>query len=775
MKNPSFKFLAVLILSSFLIFSCSNDKKSDDNPTGPNDDEVIKTEQREGQLNIAEGSTVQTDQMEVVTFAGSSNLDQNGGFDVNAPDAVNYQVLMFNSKTTNKPIYLGLYNPATDKVSASDTSTALALTLFNPNLIYTTQIQREQYLQAVQQTGKFQELLAQLKTVYQTDAENALDYEKNPVIYQLAAQAMVEALESMGGSLHKSNNILSDPPSIEDVAGDKIKFVNPRHIYYGAGIYRNENTLINVATVNRAESLVSFQFGWPPVAFLQPEETEYSLGDGSFKIYFVKGFDFSKIANWDDPTGRATLLNTGRTIMYVLELIIGVLPDYDIATLPNHISIDVEQGYKLTKAVAEGKAGDFLIGFCDVIYENKEEIAYWLFQETQSNAVHHFLDATTDIFRRLTLVLELLGYVNEQGPFVWDLVFAPREATYYITQQNGVISSTELNNSPTAEFSIDPPAGVIGTTFTYNASDSYDDHDSFSELQFRWDWNGDGTFDTGWSSNHQATHSYSESGAYVVVLEVKDSGGLVGTVTHTLNVGGGAGTATHVKLFRDNLPWDSNSMIAMLESLGFTEGTGPNTYEIINSSQFSTVPLIPGEDLIIISNDQNQTFYNNYAAAQVRFTNFVYMGGSMFWEACDQGWAQGSMASAGVVLPGNIETHFDYDYMNYVTNQNLPLVSGLPSQMDHNYASHESFVNLPDGTTIYCVSESNEATLIEFNLGGGWIIVTGQPLEHQYENIYGNSDMEELLPRIVAYFTGKSLPKLLPRNSIKPSKIPTHK
>jgi hypothetical protein len=32
--------------------------------------------------------------------------------------------------------------------------------------------------------------------------------------------------------------------------------------------------------------------------------------------------------------------------------------------------------------------------------------------------------------------------------------------------------------------------------------------------------------------------------------------------------------------------------------------------------------------------------------------------------------------------------------------------------------------------------------------------MTGQPLEHQYTHIYGANDMEELLPRIVSYFTG---------------------
>jgi hypothetical protein len=216
--------------------------------------------------------------------------------------------------------------------------------------------------------------------------------------------------------------------------------------------------------------------------------------------------------------------------------------------------------------------------------------------------------------------------------------------------------------------------------------------------------------------------------------------------------------ANHVKLFMDVNPWDSDAIIELLTSEGFTQGTGPNTYEIILSSEMGTVSLIPGVDLVIICDDQHQTFYNNYAQNQVRFTNFVYMGGSILWEACDYGWNEGLMADAGIILPGNIVSDLKWDYYNYVTDQNLPLVAGLPYQMDHNYASHERFIEVPDGTTVYCVDSDSEPTLIECNLGDGWIIVSGQPLEHQYDHIYGSPDMEELLPRIIAYFTGNPLP-----------------
>ena len=55
------------------------------------------------------------------------------------------------------------------------------------------------------------------------------------------------------------------------------------------------------------------------------------------------------------------------------------------------------------------------------------------------------------------------------------------------------------------------------------------------------------------------------------------------------------------------------------------------------------------------------------------------------------------------------------------------------------------------------MNEEAVPTLVEFSLGDGWVILSGQPLEHQYDRVYGSPDMEELLPRIVEYFTGKPI------------------
>ena len=764
------KLVVLLLFLSALLWSCQGNKKD---ATGPDGGAALKTETRQGKLHIPQEADINAGDLQVISFAEGKDVGQDGSFSVKANEASSYQVLMFTDKVSGKPVFLGIYDPDAKKVMASDTSTALALTLFNPYLILTDQVSRESYLSAVKRMDKFAELLKALQNAYADNAQNALDYAQNPVIFQLAVQTMQAAMESLGEGravgMMKPAKVNLDPPYIQDVAGAEIKFVNPRFVWYAAGVYPNDGNLKEVVTVQRKEQIMTFDWGWPPYYYSDPAETKYKLGDGTFRIFLTRGLNFAKFGQWNDPEGRATICNSAQLVVYILELAIGNMNFFSndlLLSFPDHFHVSGEQSFAFGEAIGSKDMGKIITTVSEIVANNLDALSYWIWQQQANNAQKAFLDNAFAFFSNTTQVLKILGYLNEQIPFISDLIFSPREVNYYITQNNGVLSQTARNDPPQADFTITPPAGIVGVQFEFDASATTDDHDPLSQLQFRWDFNGDGVWDADWSSSATAHYTYSEGGSYKITLEVKDSEGLKSTVVHSLNVGGGQGTATHVKLFRDNLPWNSNAMVDMLVSLGFSEGQGPNTYEILTSDQMGSVDLIPGQDLVIISNDQNQTFYNNYAKVQVRFSNFVLGGGALFWEACDNGWASGSMESAGIVLPGNIQMHYALDNWNYIPNPDLPLVQGLPTAMDHNYASHESFTNLPDGTTVYCVNSDQEPTLIEFNLGAGWVIVTGQPLEHQYEHIYGNPDMENLLPRIVSYFTGKPLAKTLHKRTL---------
>jgi len=85
--------------------------------------------------------------------------------------------------------------------------------------------------------------------------------------------------------------------------------------------------------------------------------------------------------------------------------------------------------------------------------------------------------------------------------------------------------------APCAGLLVSPLTGDMATVFNFNGSYSCDVEDALGALEVRWDWNGDGTWDTGWSTSKVLSHSFAPGGDYTVLMEVKDSSGLT-NITH---------------------------------------------------------------------------------------------------------------------------------------------------------------------------------------------------------------------------------------------------
>ena len=114
------------------------------------------------------------------------------------------------------------------------------------------------------------------------------------------------------------------------------------------------------------------------------------------------------------------------------------------------------------------------------------------------------------------------------------LVIALIFLIFNISCKKDPISSA--NTAPTASFTVNPTTGTTATTLTFDASGSTDNEDATTALQVRWDWENDGLWDTDYSTIKIATHQYSTIGTYIVTLEVKDSEGLVNSVSQTISV-----------------------------------------------------------------------------------------------------------------------------------------------------------------------------------------------------------------------------------------------
>ena len=117
----------------------------------------------------------------------------------------------------------------------------------------------------------------------------------------------------------------------------------------------------------------------------------------------------------------------------------------------------------------------------------------------------------------------------------------PGSYTAVVTGTNGTLShSTSIGvavtpSGPTARFTYSPLAAVANTPVLFDASSS-SDSDPSATLEARWDWEGDGLWDTAWSPSLTGQHVFKDGGTYGVTLQILDSLGLVNTATQSVVV-----------------------------------------------------------------------------------------------------------------------------------------------------------------------------------------------------------------------------------------------
>jgi len=99
-----------------------------------------------------------------------------------------------------------------------------------------------------------------------------------------------------------------------------------------------------------------------------------------------------------------------------------------------------------------------------------------------------------------------------------------------------VNNTVVLGAVPIAEFSASSEVGDLATVFEFDATACYDLEDPLEMLEVRWDFDGDGVWDTDWTTEKVAYHQYTTPGNYTVWLEVRDTQGLTNFTEMSIEV-----------------------------------------------------------------------------------------------------------------------------------------------------------------------------------------------------------------------------------------------
>lgn len=112
-------------------------------------------------------------------------------------------------------------------------------------------------------------------------------------------------------------------------------------------------------------------------------------------------------------------------------------------------------------------------------------------------------------------------YVVMASPFAWGVT------VFNITQDLG-----HTNQAPHISVQILKSTDSEDNTYVLDASESCDEEDLPKDLQVRWDWYSDGTWDTDWSSDKTAEFTFADMKEYNLTIEVRDSDGFVSSTSY---------------------------------------------------------------------------------------------------------------------------------------------------------------------------------------------------------------------------------------------------
>lgn len=187
----------------------------------------------------------------------------------------------------------------------------------------------------------------------------------------------------------------------------------------------------------------------------------------------------------------------------------------------------------------------------------------------------------------------------------------------------------------------------------------------------------------------------------------------------------------YVLIFQDN-------SVSAIEEVLNNNGI---SYEMVSATLMPTIDLVP-YSLVIIPSLQSQAFYTAWNTALPKFEAYISAGGAL--------WLSTATSTSTLVkpdVPGGVETVAVTDTVNKVITPAHPWVAGVPGQyFGDSLASNNQFKDLVAGSITVTSDQNGYATLVDYRMGAGRVLITAQPLEQAYS---ANLDSKPILPNTI--------------------------
>jgi Mg-chelatase subunit ChlD len=427
----------------------------------------------------------------------------------------------------------------------------------NPYVMVLPADKKKEFMDKAVSSILFPQLKDRIDNLLITDPKNLLNPDTHPEIVKLAFAIVKVTFETLASQQPKTYKDIGGGLRVLDKSGNDISFENPKMTAYGIEIIDSAGNK-KYKYVEGKKEFLSVRWGWPPVVVAPPVESDpITITDGRYNIKFYKGFN-TEVNNWWLPiipkewltpvlsndivlpgatiVGTATWANTFDTFDILVEAVSGLNINKKIGIGRIAKNADKIDGFlDFANAIRRGDPVETLEATIKLLSDKDNWViianAIWGQFGPNSRA---FLHAAKVLVKNIAKVLQTVDWVNHHIPFIYDLGFAPWKVEYCVEQTGGVLDECGSSVPPTASLTVSPKNPYIGDPVTFDASGSTDDRTT--TLQYRFDFDGDGNWDTNWSSSPIAIYSFSTKGTYDAKVEVKDEDGMTAMANYYVTV-----------------------------------------------------------------------------------------------------------------------------------------------------------------------------------------------------------------------------------------------